>query len=584
MSATSPVELPGIEPVRRIGSGGFGDVWLARQVDFDRDVAVKVGRRALTSGDDRRRFERECKALGRLTGHPHVIGVYTSGFQNDLPYLVMEYVEGGTLADHGPTLGEPKLRSIAAQLCDAVAAAHAIGVLHRDLKPENVFLRNDHTAVLGDFGIARLGDGNNTAAPQLTATLAFAPPEILNGHPPSIQADVYGIGVTIAAAAIGRSPFAPSVEMVPEAIMARVLDGALPDLQQYGLSPEFAQLLQLAMSHDPGSRPQSAVELGQRLNALSAVTGEQAVGSVQHAPPPGTVTNVVASPAQPHHQPPIHQPLPDQHGQASKTPKIVAGIGLALTGLIAVVGAAVYLNGRGDDTATVQVAASTESDAEPAQETESTVEDAASTTVPQSTTAPESTTTITVATTVAEVAPSPPLAMPLSSSEVSELTDIPIDDQGWDEIFGPANSPQFCDVRPDVTGLVDTTAALYPIDPTVGGNLQQVTIRMYRFDSAELAVGFLESSTEITCESWESDGNPARAEETVPVTRYGDETRQVDQVIELQNSVDLLTRSVFVQHGTDVMKLVLLTIDPADLDPVTDGLVGRAVDALGYDE
>jgi serine/threonine protein kinase len=110
------------------------------------------------------------------------------------------------LADHGPTLGEPKLRSIAAQLCDAVAAAHAIGVLHRDLKPENVFLRNDHTAVLGDFGIARLGDGNNTAAPQLTATLAFAPPEILNGHPPSIQADVYGIGVTIAAAAIGRSP------------------------------------------------------------------------------------------------------------------------------------------------------------------------------------------------------------------------------------------------------------------------------------------------------------------------------------------------------------------------------------------
>ena len=57
-----------------------------------------------------------------------------------------------------------------------------------------------------------------------------------------------------------------------------------------------------------------------------------------------------------------------------------------------------------------------------------------------------------------------------------------------------------------------------------------------------------------------------------------------DQVIELHNSVDLLTRSVFVQHGTDVMKLVLLTIDPADLDPVTDGLVGRAVDALGYDE
>ncbi len=572
MNSRCPIELTGIEPVRRIGVGGFGEVWLARQTDFDRDVALKVGRRAFTSLDDRLRFERECKALGRLTGHPHVIGVHTSGFQDDLPYLVMEFVEGGTLADHGPSLTEAELVTIGMQLCEAVAAAHEIGVLHRDLKPENVFLRNDRTAVLGDFGIARLGDGNDTAAGGLTATLAYAAPEVLNGHPPSVQADVYGIGITLAAAAMGNSPYAPSTEMAPEAIMAKVFEGAPPDLGSHGMSPGFTDAVQQAMHRDPSRRPRSAAALGALLQSLPAGGGRPAHGQAPANHGPATAghdpTTVVPSPT-----PPLQHGTPPQTPSRSAVPAILAAVGVVIVALLATV----TLLNRGDDPEPTQTSAAGEVDDQQGPTTTSTAETTTSTLA--TTTALETT----AQTAAADTTPSaPPLAMPLSATDVTELTDIPIDEQGWDEILGPANSPQFCDVRPDVTGLVETMAALYPVDPTVGGNLQQVTVRMHRFDDPDRAATFVESATEVTCDSWESDGSRLRAVVTEPLNRYGDETRQVDQVIEPQDGVAILTRSVFVRSGADVMKLVLLTIDPTDLDPVADGLVARAVDSLGY--
>ena len=95
---TATFELEGFEPMSRLGGGGFGDVWLARQTNVDRQVAVKVGHSAIQDETIKLRFERECKALGRLSGHPNIVDVYTAGSLKDgRPYLVLEYIDGGTL-------------------------------------------------------------------------------------------------------------------------------------------------------------------------------------------------------------------------------------------------------------------------------------------------------------------------------------------------------------------------------------------------------------------------------------------------------------------------------------------------------
>lgn len=176
MDARWPIEIGGIEPIAHLGAGGFGQVWLANQTNLDRKVAVKISHIPFATDDDKRRFDRECRALGQLGGHPHIIEVHTSGESNGLPYLVLQYVDGGTLADHGNALSEAELRRVMDQLCQAVGAAHERGVLHRDLKPENVFLQKDGTVILGDFGIARLGDGNVTDAAGVTGSMAFVAP------------------------------------------------------------------------------------------------------------------------------------------------------------------------------------------------------------------------------------------------------------------------------------------------------------------------------------------------------------------------------------------------------------------------
>ena len=136
-------DLPGYEIIRHLGSGGFGEVWQARQTGIDRMVAIKVGYTPLTDSEAKRRFESECRALGRVSGHPSIVTIYTVGqLESDRPYLVLEYVEGGTLhqlAQQEP-IEEFVLTKIGAQVAKALQTAHEAGVLHRDLKPENIFL------------------------------------------------------------------------------------------------------------------------------------------------------------------------------------------------------------------------------------------------------------------------------------------------------------------------------------------------------------------------------------------------------------------------------------------------------------
>jgi serine/threonine protein kinase len=270
---TSPFELPGFEPVRRIGGGGFGDVWLSTQTSIDREVAIKVGHAPLQDDTVKIRFDRECKALGRLSGHPNIVGVFTAGTLEDgRPYLVLEYIDGGTLWQRlkRAPLTDGELINIGRELSAALDAAHSAGVLHRDLKPENILVRSTGGAVLGDFGIARLQDGANTTSASITASVAYAAPEVLSGKKATISTDLYGIGVCLLAAAIRAVPFVEKSDESIQPILKRVLSDRHPDLTEHGVSAELAELLDSLLQKNPSKRPQHASEVLAQFSALHA--------------------------------------------------------------------------------------------------------------------------------------------------------------------------------------------------------------------------------------------------------------------------------------------------------------------------
>ncbi|MFV0260700.1 MAG: protein kinase domain-containing protein [Acidimicrobiales bacterium] len=285
--STAPFTLEGFTPLQRIGRGGFGEVWLARQVNVDRDVAIKIGHEPITDHTAQRRFERECVALGRLTNHPNIIDVHTVGQLPDgRPFLVLEYVSGGTLWDRlqASRIEEPDLLVVSLEITDALEVAHRAGIIHRDLKPENILLRPSGQAVLGDFGIARLHDGTNTTAQAVTASVAYAAPEVLAGEPPTPLSDLYGIGICLVAAAIRDVPFVHSTDQSIPPILNRVLSEAPPDLGSLGYSRPFAEFVARLVAKDPSLRPPNAAAVIDEVRRLQG--GQADPGRSGQDPPP----------------------------------------------------------------------------------------------------------------------------------------------------------------------------------------------------------------------------------------------------------------------------------------------------------
>ncbi len=266
-------ELDGFEPIKRIGGGGFGDVWLARQTNVDRQVAVKVGHAPIQDETIRLRFDRECKALGRLSGHPNIIDVYTAGSLNDgRPYLVLEYISGGTLWQRlkRSPVNDDELIGVGGQLAGALHVAHSAGVLHRDLKPENILIRSTGEAVLGDFGIARLQDGASTTSAAITASVAYAAPEVLSGKRATVASDLYGVGICLLAAIIRSVPYVEKSDSSIHPIINRVLTDRHPDTRHHGVPEDLAGIIDTLLEKDPAHRPTSAAELKGEFEALRA--------------------------------------------------------------------------------------------------------------------------------------------------------------------------------------------------------------------------------------------------------------------------------------------------------------------------
>ncbi|MEM7286739.1 MAG: serine/threonine-protein kinase [Actinomycetota bacterium] len=276
-----------------IGRGGFGVVYRATETDLRRNVAVKM----LRSGLDERgrdRFDRERQAMGSLSGHPNIVTVYRTGFTDDnRAYIVMEFLERGSMDDHlrrsGPVDWREAAR-IGIDMAGALESAHRAGVLHRDIKPGNIVMSGSGQAKLGDFGIARIAGSPETTSSTVTASVAHAAPEVIDGHRPTAAADVYSLASTLYELTVGRAPFTNPADETMVAMLARIARDPLPP--HPSIPPGMFAVLTTATAKDPGARHASADAFGTSLQAALEADGR--------TPTPGPVvveTATFASPA-----------------------------------------------------------------------------------------------------------------------------------------------------------------------------------------------------------------------------------------------------------------------------------------------
>ena len=303
-----------------LGRGGMSEVWRAEDLELGRDVAIKL----LAADADRARFEREARAVASLA-HPNVMQLYDYGESEGRPYMVLEYVPGGTLEDRlrdGGPLPDDETNDIAVGIASGLAHAHARGVVHRDLKPANVLFDEEGRPKIADFGIARMaaGEGTLTEAGTVLGTAAYISPEQASGEPAGAASDVYSFGVMLYRMLAGRLPFASNdpMELV---LMHR--DTPPPPLTQFRTDApaRLESTAMLALSKDPFERPADGA-------ALLAELGVPAGGGFT------TATTVLADdqtqvlPVAPvaGRGPPPDEPYPEPPPPSRRVPLIVAGL------------------------------------------------------------------------------------------------------------------------------------------------------------------------------------------------------------------------------------------------------------------
>lgn len=282
MTIAKGVALGPYEILSRIGAGGMGEVWRARDKRIGRDVAVKV---LPDEFDDEavKRFEREARAAGSLN-HPGLVTIFDVGTHDGLPYIVMELLEGETLRDAiGDEVGAPlplrKAIDYAAQAASALAVAHEQGIVHRDLKPENLFITSDRRVKILDFGLAKLvahaKDGTTvkrtsqhlTAAGFAVGTPAYMSPEQVRAHPIDHRTDIFSLGAVLYEMLSGRPAF--DAFSAVETMHAVINQEPAPIEQLVpAVSPVLAAIVNHCLEKEPRERFRSAHDLAFQLRTL----------------------------------------------------------------------------------------------------------------------------------------------------------------------------------------------------------------------------------------------------------------------------------------------------------------------------
>jgi serine/threonine protein kinase len=261
-------KVPGLTGLTVLARGGYATVYQARQESVGRPVAVKVEHRALDSEDDQRRFLREAHAAGEMSGHPHVVDLFDVGVTEDgHPFLIMELC-AGTYADRMSRmpLAPLEVRDVGVKIADALADAHARGVLHRDVKPANILHSRFGEPSLADFGLAVLAETRDQSLALDVLTPAYAPPEMFrHGTPPSAAADVYALAASLYAMLRGAPPRWRESTMPSLFALIELFNEPIPDLPGVGLP--LLDVLRAGMDNEPDRRPHARA-LKERLAAL----------------------------------------------------------------------------------------------------------------------------------------------------------------------------------------------------------------------------------------------------------------------------------------------------------------------------
>ena len=253
----SGLVLDRYRPLRPLGSGGSGSVWLARDERTGLEVALKIVAR---EGKAAARAEREAAAAARLR-HPSCLRAYAFARDSRHVYIAYEFVPGQTFREalRAGELDDRKAIEACAQVCDGLAHAHAAGILHRDVKPSNVLLADGErvSARLLDFGLARMAEAETlTAQGDVPGTLAYISPERLGGASAEEASDVWAVGVMLWEALAGRHPFWQTSMLET----ARAIEAGAPSLAvlRPDLPKALIQLVDRALSLDPARRPSAA--------------------------------------------------------------------------------------------------------------------------------------------------------------------------------------------------------------------------------------------------------------------------------------------------------------------------------------
>ncbi len=286
MAIAAGARLGPYELVSRLGAGGMGEVYRAKDVRLGREVAVKVlPERVAGDAEALARFEREARAVAALT-HPNILAIHDYGRDGGVTYAVMELLEGETLRDRmsGGNLPIPRAVDFAMQIAQGLTAAHEKGIVHRDLKPENIFVSRDGHVKILDFGLAK-SVGMPDAGPEVTAletlgtaegvvlgTVGYMSPEQLRGEPAGPQSDIFAFGVILYEMIAGKNPFRRGT--VAETMVALLREEAPPMSDSVRtVTPELEEIVVHCLEKHASARFQSARDLAFALRVLDRSAG-----------------------------------------------------------------------------------------------------------------------------------------------------------------------------------------------------------------------------------------------------------------------------------------------------------------------
>jgi serine/threonine protein kinase len=261
----------------RLGAGGFAVVFQVADVHLKRKLAVKVlSPDVIASHSVLERFRREAETVAQLS-HPNIVKLHFIGQKEDLVYLVMEMIDGGSLADRlqrETMLPVEDASRIFGEVAGALAHAHKRGVVHRDIKPQNVLLDAETgRALVTDFGIARTAEGGSlTATGMVVGTPAYLSPEQVTGEPSDHRADIYALGVMAYEMLAGRAPFTGPT---PTAVLMKRLGGPPEPLRSIRkeIPPALEELVDACLATNPDERIQNAADIARALTGHSPVSG-----------------------------------------------------------------------------------------------------------------------------------------------------------------------------------------------------------------------------------------------------------------------------------------------------------------------